>query len=55
MNTDCINLKLFTDDVKPTYLNMVSYTFKSQESRKNLFDLFDSTLVPQIFGNMKIQ
>lgn len=55
MNTDCINLKLFTDDVKPNYLNMVSYTFKSQESRKNLFDLFDSTLVPQIFGNMKIQ
>lgn len=55
MDTDCINLKLFTDTVKPNFVNLVSYTLKSQENRKNLFDLFDTTLTPQTLGNIKIQ
>ncbi|MFB3386577.1 hypothetical protein [Flavobacterium sp. LAR06] len=55
MNTDCINLKLFTETVKPNFSNMVSYTLKSVENRKNLFDMFDNTLIPQTFGNIQIQ
>lgn len=54
MDTECINLKLYTNTVKPNFINMVSYTLKSEENRKSLFDLFDTSLIPQTFGNIQI-
>jgi len=55
MNTDCINTKLFTDNIKPSFVNMASYTLKSKQNRKNLFDIFDSTLTPNTNLNINIE
>lgn len=55
LDTECINLKLYTEAVQPNFSNMVTYTFKSKQSRKNLFDMFDYTLVPKTYSNIKIE
>lgn len=55
LDTECINLKLYTEAVQPNFSNMVSYTFKSEQSRKNLFDMLDYTLIPQTYSNIKIE
>jgi hypothetical protein len=55
LDTQCINLKLYTDEVKPNFSNMVTYTFKSKQNRKNLFDMFDHTLIPKTYSNIKIE
>lgn len=55
LDTDCINTKPFTEHIKPSFLNMASFTLKSKEKRKNLFDIIDTSLVSRIFGNIKIE
>ena len=55
LDTECINLKLYTDEVTPNFSNMVTYTFKSKQNRKNLFDMFDHTLIPKTYSNIKIE
>jgi hypothetical protein len=55
LDTDCINTKLFTEHIKPSFLNMASFTLKSKENRRNLFDIIDTSLVPNTFGNIKIE
>jgi hypothetical protein len=55
LDTECINLKLYTKEVQPNFSNMVTYTFKSKQSRKNLFDFVDYTLIPKTYSNIKIE
>lgn len=55
LDTECINLKLYTEAVQPNFSNMVTYTFKSKQGKKNLFDMFDYTLIPNTYSNIKIE
>lgn len=55
LDTECLKTKLFTKNIKPDFSNMGSFTIKSKENRKNLFDIIDTSLVSNIFGNIKIE
>jgi hypothetical protein len=54
LDTECINTKLFTEHIKPSFINMVSFTLKSEENRKSLFDISETSLIPNTFSNFKI-
>lgn len=55
LDTESIGTKLFTNTVNPQFINLGSFTLKSKEKRKSLFDILDNSLIPNKFGNIDIQ
>lgn len=55
MDTEPIGTKLFTNTVQPRFINLGSFTLKSRENRKSLFNILDNSLIPNKFGNIDIQ
>lgn len=44
LDTETINLKLYSDEVKPNFHNIFTYTLKSKENRMNLFEIFNNNI-----------
>lgn len=55
MDTEPIGTKLFTNTINPQFINLGSFTLKSREKRKSLFNILDDSLIPNKFGNINIQ
>ena len=55
LDTEPIATKIFTDSVKPQFINLGSFTLKSREKRKSFFDILDNSLIPNKLGNINIQ
>lgn len=54
MDTECINLLLYTETIPAKFVNLGSFTLRSKENRKSLFNIVDDTLKPNNWGNISI-
>lgn len=55
VETDTIKTKLFTKKIKPSFMNIGSFTFENKEKRKNLFEFEGKIDFSNSFNNIKIE
>jgi len=55
LNTETIGTKLFTENIKPSYMHLGSFTLESREKRKSLFGILDNDLPFNNYANIKIE